>query len=198
VTPDFRELVGDDLPEEERARLEQVHELLVAAGPPPELPPGIAELSSEPEPENVVALPRRRAGALLALAAAIALVAVVGGYVAGRSGNGKFSTFKSLPMHGTAIARTASATIDLGDVDQSGNWPLRVELRNLPSLPRGGYYEMYLTKHGKPAANCGTFVTSGTSSTVRLNAPYSLRHYDGWVVTRHLPGVHHDPVVLTT
>jgi len=196
MTPDFRELVGDDLPEEERARLEQVHDLLVAAGPPPELPPGIAELESEPE--NVVPLPRRRAGALLAIAAAIAVIAVVGGYVAGRAGNGQFPAVKSLPMHGTAIAQTASATIDLGDVDQSGNWPLRVELRNLPRLPRGAYYEMYLTRHGKPAASCGTFVTSGTSSTVRLNAPYSLRRYDGWVVTRHLPGSHRDPVVLTT
>jgi hypothetical protein len=196
MTPDFRELIGDDVPEEDRARLEQVHDLLVAAGPPPELPPAIAELSSEPE--NVVALPRRRAGALLAIAAAIALVAIVGGYVAGRNGSDRFSTFKSLPMHGTAIARTASATIDLGDIDQSGNWPLRVELRNLPSLPRGAYYEMYLTRHGKPAATCGTFVTSGTSSTVRLNAPYSLRHYDGWVVTRNLPGSKTNPVVLTT
>ncbi|HTS73167.1 MAG TPA: anti-sigma factor [Gaiellaceae bacterium] len=195
MTPDFRELVGDDLPEEERARLEHVHDLLVAAGPPPELPPGIAELESEPE--NVVALPRRRAGALLAIAAAIALVAVVGGYVAGRRGNDRFSTVKSVPMHGTAIAQTASATIDLGDVDQSGNWPLRVEVRNLPKLPRGAYYEMYLTKHGKPVATCGTFVTSGTT-TVRLNAPYSLRRYDGWVVTRNLPGSHRNPVVLTT
>jgi len=196
MSPDFRELVGDDLPEEERARLEHVHELLVAAGPPPELPPAIAELSSEPE--TVVALPRRRAGALLAIAAAIALVAVFGGYVAGRAGQDKFTTFKSLPMHGTAIAQTASATIDVGDIDQSGNWPLRVELRNLPSLPRGAYYEMFLTKHGKPVATCGTFVTSGSSSTVRLNAPYSLKRYDGWVVTRHLPGSQANPVVLTT
>ena len=196
MSPDFRELVGDDLPEEERARLEQVHELLVAAGPPPELPPAIAELDSEPD--NVVPLPRRRAGALLAIAAAIAVVALIGGYVAGRHGNDKFSTVKSLPMHGTAIAQTASATIDLGTIDQSGNWPLRVKLRNLPSLPRGAYYEMYLTKHGKPVATCGTFVTSGTSSTVRLNAPYNLRRYDGWVVTRNLPGSKTNPVVLTT
>ena len=31
--PDFRELVGDDLPAEERARLQRVHDQLVAAGP---------------------------------------------------------------------------------------------------------------------------------------------------------------------
>ena len=197
MSPDFRELVGDDVPEEERARLEHVHELLVAAGPPPEMPPGIAELASEPE--NVVALPRRRAGALLAIAAAIALFAVVGGYVAGRNGSDRFSTFKSLPMHGTAIAQTASATIDLGDIDQSGNWPLRVELRNLPSLPRGAYYEMYLTKHGKPIAACGIFTVAGSQATVRMTMPPTARNWDGWIVTRETQGVRgHHPAVLTT
>jgi Anti-sigma-K factor rskA, C-terminal len=170
-----------------------VHNLLVAAGPPPELPPAIAELDSEPE--NVVPLPRRRAGALLAIAAAIALVAVVGGYVAGRSGTDKFSTLKSLEMHGTRLAQAASATVDLGH--QNDNWPLRVEVRKLPSLPRGAYYEMYLTRNGKRIASCGTFVTSSSSETVRLNAP-SWSRSDGWVVTRHLPGSHRDPVLLTT
>ena len=38
--PTFDELAGgDDLSPEEAARLERVHDLLVAAGPPPELPP---------------------------------------------------------------------------------------------------------------------------------------------------------------
>src|SRR5437588_621917 len=64
--PEFRELVGDDLTPEERARLERVHELLVAAGPPPELPPALAEPPGESEPSPMV-LPRRRAGAILAL-----------------------------------------------------------------------------------------------------------------------------------
>src|SRR5437899_3064684 len=82
---------------------ERGHELLVAAGPPPELPPAIADLSGEPE--TVVVLPRRRAGAMIALAAAIALVAFVGGYAAAHHGNGSFTTFKSLPMHGTAAAQ---------------------------------------------------------------------------------------------
>jgi hypothetical protein len=196
MTPDFRELIGDDVPEEERARLEQVHDLLVAAGPPPELPPAIADLSGEPE--TVVVLPRRRAGAMIALAAAIALVAFLGGYAVAHHGNDSFSTFKSLPMHGTAAAQNASATIDLGNLDASGNWPLRVEIRNLQSLPRGAYYEMFLTKNGKLAASCGSFAASGSSSTVRLNAPYNLRRFNGWVVVRHLPGSHRDPVVLTT
>ena len=45
--PDFRDLVGEDLTPEERDRLEHVHELLIAAGPPPELPPALAEPSTE-------------------------------------------------------------------------------------------------------------------------------------------------------
>jgi hypothetical protein len=194
MTPDFRELVGD-LPEEERARLERVHDLLVAAGPPPELPPAIREPAAEPE--TVVVLPRRRAGALLALAAAIALVAFVGGFVAGHIRGNKFATLRTVPMHGTAAAQDASATIDVGS-ENSGNWPLRVVVRNLPRLPRGGYYEMYLTRHGKLLASCGTFAASGNKSSVRLNAPYDLKSYDGWVVTRNLPGVSTDRVVLTT
>jgi len=196
MTPDFRELIGDEVPEEERARLERVHELLVAAGPPPELPPAIAEPSSTRA--TVVALPQRRTTKLLVLAATIALIAFLGGFVAGHVGKAKFSTVRSLQMHGTRVANAASATIDVGILDQSGNWPLQVEVRNLPSLPRGGYYEMFLTRSGKPIADCGTFAASGATETVRLNAPYNLKRFDGWVVTRHLPGAHRDAVVLTT
>jgi hypothetical protein len=40
--PDFHELVGNDLDPAERERLERVHEMLIAAGPPPELPQELA------------------------------------------------------------------------------------------------------------------------------------------------------------
>ena len=43
MTPDFDELVGNDLGSEERDRLRRAHELLVAAGPLPELPPSLAD-----------------------------------------------------------------------------------------------------------------------------------------------------------
>ena len=67
MRPDFDELVGTDLEPGERERLEHVHELLVAAGPPP--------------PEAVRGRAGRAAaspatsGALLALAAALAVAA---------------------------------------------------------------------------------------------------------------------------
>jgi len=196
--PDFRELVGDDLTPEERARLERVHEQLIAAGPPPELPPALAQPPGE-SPVTTIGLPRRRAGAMLALAAAIALIAFLGGFVAGKQGVGsKFTAAHSLDMHGTAVEQNASAKIDIGELDSSGNWPLRVVIHGLPRLSKGSNYEMFLTKNGKPAASCGAFAASGSSSTVRLNAPYNLRRFGGWVVTRHLPGSNKDPVVLST
>jgi len=197
--PDFEELVGDDLAPEERARLERVHELLVAAGPPPELPPALAEPPSDEE-QTVVVLPRRRAGAMLALAAAIALIAFLGGFVAGHKGIGQNSAnvIHSVAMHGTASAQNASARIDIEELDSSGNWPLRVEVRGLPRLPKGSYYEMYLTSHGKRLAACGIFTVAGSPATVKLTMPPTIQGYDGWVVTRESPGSPVHPVVLTT
>jgi len=195
--PDFRELVGDDLSPEERARLERVHDLLVTAGPPPELPPQLAEPDLERrERSNVTFLPRRRAGLMLGLAAAIALVAFLGGFLAGRVKD-TFPTTMTVPMHGTALASNASATIHIGELDASGNWPLKMVVHGLKPLPKGDYYEMFLTRHGQRAATCGTFrLRSGDS--VRLNAPYSLRQFDGWIVTLERPGSNRHPVVLTT
>jgi hypothetical protein len=196
--PDFRDLVGDDLPTAERARLERVHDLLVAAGPPPELPPSLAEPDAGLEADALAFLPRRRAGAVLGLAAAVALIAFLGGYLAGRTGEKFTKELADKQMHGTAAAPGASATIEIGKLDQSGNWPLRLVIRNLAALPKDQYYEMFLTDHHKPVATCGTFVVDRLGTTVRLNAPYNLRRYDGWVVTREIPGKHTHPVVLTT
>jgi len=197
--PDFRDLVGDDLSPGERVRLERVHELLVTAGPPPELPPALTEPPDESPTASLIGLPRRRAGAMLALAAAIALVAFLGGYVAGKKGQGEgISAIKTLQMHGTGTARAASATIKIGAPDTSGNLPLRVFVRGLPPLRAGSYYEMFLTKHGKPVAACGIFTVGGRNATVPMTLPGTARGYDGWIVTREGPGDHTHPVVLTT
>jgi hypothetical protein len=195
-TPDFRELVGEDLPREEEEQLRRVHDLLVAAGPPPELPPHLQEpIEPERPRDNVSYLPRRRTGLLLGLAAAIALVSLVLGYAVGtRKG---FKADFSVPMHATAAGAGASATIHVGELDSAGNWPLKVEVKGLKPLPKGGFYEMYLTLHGKPVATCGTF-RAVDSQSVRLNAPYKLSNYDGWVVTREGRGAHIHPIVLRT
>jgi hypothetical protein len=195
--PDFRDLVGEDLTPEERDRLEQVHELLIAAGPPPELPPALAEPSTELDDEPT-GLPRRRTGAVLALAAALALVAFLGGFIAGHTNGNSFDSVKAVPMHGVGAAQTASGTIDIGQLDSQGNWPLQVKVSHLPRPPRNGYYEMFLTRHGKIAATCGTFNVHGSTATVRLNAPYNLGRFDGWVVTLERPGNVGHQVMLTT
>jgi hypothetical protein len=195
--PEFRELVGEDLPREEEERLRRVHDLLLAAGPPPELPPHLQEPVEPEKPrDNVTYLPRRRAGLLLGLAAAIALVSLVAGYVVGARND--FKTDFNVPMHSTAAGAGASATIHVGALDSAGNWPLKVEVKGLKPLPKGAFYEMYLTRGGKPVATCGTF-RAVDSQSVRLNAPYKLNNYDGWVVTREgrgAPRIH--SVVLRT
>jgi hypothetical protein len=197
--PDFHDIVGNDVEAGERDRLERVHDLLVEAGPPPELPPALIDPDAEyEEAQTFDFLPRRRAGAMLALAAAIALIAFLGGFVAGQRKGDQFNEVRAVAMHGTAAVPTASATIRIGELEGGGNWPLKLAVYNLPKLPQKGYYEMLLTRKGKPSASCGTFVSSGRSVTVRLNAPYNLRRYSGWVVTRHVPGSRTDPVVLTT
>ncbi len=197
--PDFRELVGDDLSAEERARLERVHELLVSAGPPPELPPALAEPGvDDPRYEtNVAFLPRRRAGLVLGIATAVGLAAFLLGFVTGRAKE-PFSEVFHVQMTGTAQAPGASATIHVGKADEAGNWPLKVVVRGLKPLPKGQYYEMFLTHGKKRAASCGTFRISRDADTVRLNAPYALGSFNGWVVTLERPGSSTHPVILTT
>ena len=197
--PTFDELAGgDDLSPEEAARLERVHDLLVAAGPPPELPPHLLEPQPEQRRANVYGLPRRRTGLLLGIAAAIALTAFLGGFVSGQR-HAPFDEAGSVQMHSTIAASTASAVIHVGKADSAGNWPLKVNVKGLPELPKGQYYEMFLSRGAdQRAASCGTFRVSGSSQEVRLNAPYRIRNFNGWIVTREQPGSNKHPVVLTT
>lgn len=191
--PDFDQLLGDEVSGAERERLRGVHDLLVAAGPPPELSPA---LESPPEVgggagAKVLLFPRRRRAALLLIAAALAAAAFGGGYFAGGHGRGSRSSFESIhavQMHGTAAARNALATIEVGKPDDAGNWPMLVTVQGLPQLQRGAYYELYLTRHGRLAASCGTFTVHAGTTKVRLNAPYQLKRFDGWVVTKHIAG----------
>ena len=87
--PDFEDMVdGTELPEEERERLRRAHELLVQAGPPPELGP---EMEAVPWPEEAL-MPlglTRRAGkkrSPLLLAATVATAGLLG-FVIGEASN---------------------------------------------------------------------------------------------------------------
>jgi hypothetical protein len=196
--PEFDELVGDIAPEE-RERLRRVHDLLVVAGPPPEIPP---EIEAGPTLAMTLGRPRRthrqmqRRVALLAAAIVVLALVFLGGYI---TGNDSTVTGKLIKLQGTAVAPKAEASLRLQDPDTAGNWPMQFAALGLPKLPPKGYYEVYLTRNGKIWAPCGTFVVKGTDVgvSVRLNAPYELEPGDSWVVTRQDPGKHTPgPVVL--
>jgi hypothetical protein len=192
--PDFDDLVGRDVPEEERERLQRTHELLIEAGPPPELSP---ELDSVPWPDEALGpiLGRRRkppARRPLLAAAALVTAAVVGFLLGQATSTNRSATSidarGTVQLHGTPLARTAFATLKLGKRDAGGNWPMVLRVKGLPQLPKDGYYDLYLTKDGKPLVSCGTFNVRG-ETVVPLWAAYNLERFDpnGWVVVRKTP-----------
>jgi hypothetical protein len=176
--PEFSDLVGEDVTEEERHRLERVHRLLVQAGPPPELSPSLAE-TPVPPGRVVSLLPRRRRSALLILAASLAAAAFGAGYFTGHKTNEGFTSAFSVEMRGTASAPAALASVQIGSKDAGGNWPMVVVVRGLKELPAGGYYELWLTRGSRRIASCGTFRVHGKTTTVQLNTPL-LATGDGW------------------
>ena len=177
--PDFESLVGNDLTPEERERLRRVHELLVEAGPPPELTAGLATPPQAPR-ASVVALPRRRRGAALLIAASFAIALFASGWLAGAR-HSTAAAERTVTMTGSGGAHASLAVFA---VDRAGNWPMKMTITGLAQLPRGQTYALWLTKHGKLDAPCGTFTVGPGTTTVRLNAPYHLKEYSGWVVVR--------------
>jgi hypothetical protein len=198
--PDFRELIGNEGTPEELAKLRHAHELLIAAGPPPELSPSLAE--PPPSIGRVTWLPRRRRGAVFALAAGIVAAAFGVGFLVGDRGSNEFPSSRSLEMNGVAELASAHATLGIAEPDNGGNYPLQMTVRGLPEPPKGGWYELLLSKHGRPTLSCGSFAVDGQAVTVRLSIPYDLSKFpdlfDGWVVVEHVPGQKHVPVVMTT
>jgi len=184
VKPDFDELV-DDVGAAERERLERVHELLIAAGPPAELPPHLENPSLAMTLARRPGRARRRVAAIAAIAAVL-VVAFVLGYLAGNRGGG-LAAEASLQLTGTKAAPNALASLRILPVDTSGNWPMRLSATGLPKLGRRWYYEVFLVRDGKIYAPCGSFVSTGTVD-VTLNAPYRLRPHDTWVVTKQQRG----------
>jgi hypothetical protein len=185
--PDFDELVGE-VEGTERDRLLRVHEMLVTAGPPPELAP---ELEAGPTLAMTLGgrSPRRlqRRVALLAAAIVVLVLAFLGGYI---TGNDKSASGRVLALRGTAAAPGAEASLRIEPSDGSGNWPMQIAAVGLPKLAPKSYYEVFLVREGKIYAPCGSFLVKSATDgvSVRLNAPYRLRSGDTWVVTRQHAG----------
>ncbi len=200
--PDFRDLVGDEGGREELDRLRRVHDLLVAAGPPPELSPEL-EHAPEVEESKVLEFKRRRPATVFALAAAIAAAAFFIGYAVADK-RASFSASAVVPMHGVGRLVAATADIRIGTHDSGGNYPLEMVVRGLPHLAKGGWYELLLSEHGHPTLACGDFVVDGAQTTFRLSVPYDLtdlrqnHRFDGWVVVKHATGAKTAPVVMST
>jgi hypothetical protein len=188
--PEFRDLVGDDLSPQEQARLERVHDMLIAAGPPPELPPELQEVPSERPVATPIVLPRRRVGAAIALAATIALVAFLGGFIAGHSGAG--DSFQSV-RDVTLGNGQAKAVVRFAPKDANGNTTMDVKVTNLRPLPRRDYYVLLMTKNGKPVVECGTFnLRRGGPTTFKFTVAYDPSDFDGLQLARWRHSEHKD------
>ena len=163
-SPNFDELVGrDDLSAEEAARLARVHDLLVAAGPPPELPPHLQEPAPE-APDEVPYLPRRRVGLLI-------------GYRGGDRADGAPRRLcpRAAPraVRRSRLVRDAQhrrRLVGLGrDPRRQGRLgrqlAAKVDVKDLPKLPKGRYYGSCSAANGdQRAASCGTFRVSGAAT----------------------------------
>jgi hypothetical protein len=191
---DFDDLVGgDDLEPEEELRLREVHDLLVQAGPPPDLPPALERMPDEPEEAEILTypmLPKRRWAAAAVIAAALAAAAFGAGFLVAHgsdSGSSSVDAVRVVPMRGVS---GALASIRLGERDEVGNWPMELAVTGLPKQPEGAYYTLYLTRGGKPRIPCGYFRVGDHTTTVRFTVPYKVEKGESWVVTYQPKGVH--------
>lgn len=172
--PDFDALVGgDDLDPAAAARLRRLHDLLVDAGPPPDLSPELRSIA--PPPTRVAVLPVRRRRTILVAAASLAIAVFAAGYLVGARDDPAAYT---VSMEGS---RGERGEIAVYDKDAAGNWPMRLRISNA-TLTEGTVYELWLTKGGKLVEQCGAFLARPGRVTVPLNAPFKLRQFDGWVV----------------
>jgi hypothetical protein len=194
--PDFLDLVGDDLPAEERARLQRVHDQLVAAGAPPELPPALQDPPAAGA--SVSWLPRRRLGAALVLAAALALAAFAAGFLLAKGRDSNPSAFK--PVRTVVLGNESkTVVVRVSKPDAAGNREMLLTVEGLKRQPKGFYYTLYMTRKGKPVAPCGTFKVSGEGRmNVRLHVAYDFDRYDGLLLTAYWTTDHKDHPLLRT
>lgn len=195
--PDFRELVGDDLSAEERARLQRVHDLLVEAGAAPELTPALEEPPGTAV--NVSWLPRRRLGTALVLAAALVAAAFAGGFLLGDRSSDTEAVAGFQPVRTVVLGKEGEtlAVVRLGKRDENGNYPMLVTVEGLERQPAGDYYSLFMVRDGRPVATCGTFNVAGKQpTTIRLSIAYGFEGYDGLMLAEWRASDHQDHPLL--
>jgi len=193
VNPDFDRIVDPgDLSAEDEARLRRVHEMLIAAGPPAELPVGIAGAPASPGAEVVpLAARRRRPVAGLLIAAAVAAACFGGGYVLANQAHGTkgaIHVVRVVPMQGV---QNSQAALRVGSADGNGNWPIQLTVSGLEPLGDDSrYYLMVWQGKNKRPIFCGSFEVSGKgATTVTFNVAYKVTEGTRWFVTKMAPGM---------
>jgi hypothetical protein len=196
---DLVDLTG--LSHEDESKLRRVHEMLVAAGPPTDLP---VELSKPVAVEGeVVSLEehrsRRRPLVALLVAATVAVACFAGGYVlATQARSSSIDAVRIVPLQG--VQQNSFASLRVGASDANGNWPIQLTVNGLPQLQSKDRYYLMVWQNGKPVAFCGAFeVAPNGPTTVRFNVAYKITNDTRWVVTRMAPGAKFPGhVVMTT
>jgi hypothetical protein len=183
--PRFGDLVGNDLSPAERERLERVHDMLVAAGPPPELP---QELAEAPRPQGrLVELARKRLRTGLLLAAALVIATFAFGYFLGARGE-ESTSVAFTPVKTAVLGKSTDqlALVRIGERDDNGNWPMVVTVEGLDHLSGGDYYTLFMTRDGKAIVTCGTFnVGEDGVTTVRFSVAYDVDRFDGLMLAEY-------------
>jgi hypothetical protein len=184
---DWLDDIVEGLDPAEQARVRGVHELLVQAGPPPELPPALATLPADEAPRSArtIAFPRRRRRlvAALAIAATLVVAAFGGGYLAGdrHGSSGVTSPVRAVAMTGDG----ALASLRVGARDAAGNWPVDFSVQGLPKQrgPGYAYYEIFVVRNGKPTLPCAGFRVRAGTTKISFVVPYRVQPTTRWVVT---------------
>jgi hypothetical protein len=186
--PDLRDLLGDDVPDDERARLEAVDALLRSVpAPPARVPPAVESrvLAVAAEPRHRAIRPRALAGTLLA-AAAVVVAVVVAVAVLGRGGG--LDAAESVALAPAAGAPAGpSGVVRLGEPDEQGNGPLELTVSGL-ARAAAGHYELGLIPPGGAMFTCGWFEAGPDTTVVRMSVPYEATKGSTWVVTVHADG----------
>lgn len=176
ATPHANDVL-DGLDDGSRARFERIREALVEAGPPPELPPTLAD-PPEPSDSGWPAVRRYRFTAVaVAIVAGIALFGI--GYVLG-GGETPTQAVETVTLVGDG---GATGELQVLPRDAAGNWPVELTVRRLPALEGDDVYVLQLSRAGTPTASCGVFAVGRDATAVRLNCPHRLDAFDGWAVT---------------
>ena len=206
MTADFDQMVDlTGVSPEDRARMLRMHELLVAAGPPVDLPSQLAAPLDVTSPADgggaeVIAFPRRRrTAAAISIAAAVAVACFSGGYLlANQAHHGSLHAVRVVGLSGE---QNSLASLKVGAADSNGNWPVQLTVRGLPPL-RGtdSHYLLMLTHNGKPTWVCGMFkVGNDGATTVAFSVPYRITGQTKWAVTKMTDGTKFPGhVVMTT